>query len=143
MSILSGKSHVTHRGRREPARAFTLLELVVAMVIFAVLGTAILLGFHQSMKSTVTARDYSTAVLLAKRALTDLHLAGPLTAGLRSGPPEPAFPGYSWQATVAPVSGRDGLFDVVLEIRVERGGSPHSYRLQTRLFQVPPSGGGS
>ena len=126
---------------RLPQRGFTLLELIVAMVIFAVLGTAILAGFQQAMKSTVIARDSSTAALLAKRILTELRLDATLAAGTRVGPPEAAFPDCAWQATITPEPGRDGLFDVDLAVHVTRAGNERVYRLQTCIFKIPQSGG--
>lgn len=133
----------TPAGGRAHPHGFSLLELVVAMVIFAVLGSAILAGFQQAMRSTMAARDYSTAALLAKRTLTDLRLDTTFTGGTRSGSPEAAFPGCSWNATLTPVSAREGLYDVLLEVHVARAGTERVYSLKTRIFRIPTAGGAS
>lgn len=103
--------------RRDRARGFTLLEVMVAMAVLATAFTA-LLGLHVR-NLEVVARDqaYLEAVLLARTLMTQVELAGAVEVGETSGDFETSYPGqypgFRWEQSVSDL----GLFDT-REVRV-------------------------
>lgn len=72
---------------RPPARerGFTLLEVLLAFVIFALTFATVLEIVAASTRSTVRARDYSEAALLAQSLAEQLGSELPIEAGSYSG----------------------------------------------------------
>jgi type II secretion system protein I len=103
-------------GRR--ARAFTLLEVMVAI---AILGIALLglLGLqHQSMQSVVRAQQTTRASMLAQAVMTEAELERFPDLGITSGDFESAFPGefrdFRWARNVE----ASGMFPDVRKVEV-------------------------
>jgi type II secretion system protein I len=103
-------------GRR--ARAFTLLEVMVAI---AILGIALmgLLGLqHQSMQSVIRAQQSTRASMFAQAVMTEAELERYPELGITSGDFETAFPGefkdFRWQREVD----KSGAFPDVREVKV-------------------------
>jgi general secretion pathway protein I len=103
---------------RRRARAFTLLEVMVAI---AILGIALmgLLGLqHQSMQSVIRAQQSTRASMLAQAVMTEAELERWPDLGIKSGDFESAFPGefqdFRWEREVA----KSGTFPDVREVRV-------------------------
>jgi len=99
-------------------RAFTLLEVMVAI---AILGIALLglLGLqHQSMQSVIRAQQATRASMLAQAVMTEAELERFPDLGLTSGNFESAFPGefpdFRWQRDVE----LSGMFPDVRKVRV-------------------------
>ncbi len=91
-----------HRGAPQiPGRSggFTLLEVLLAFVIFALSFTTILEILAGSMRSTTRARTYSEAALLAQSLIDMVGTDIPLTASSMAGD---APGGYSWQMSISP-----------------------------------------
>jgi general secretion pathway protein I len=89
---------------RRRARAFTLLEVMVAI---AILGIALmgLLGLqHQSMQSVIRAQQSTRASMLAQAVMTEAELERYPDLGRSSGNFESAFPGefpdFRWEREV-------------------------------------------
>ena len=77
------------------ARGFTLLELLVALTLFAVVGGTLLQFFQSGLRTARLAAERSHAVFLARSKLTELQAYSHLQPGAFSG----AFDdGYRWQA---------------------------------------------
>ena len=82
-------------------RGFTLLELLVALTLFAVVGGSLLQLFHSGLRTARLAGDQAHAVLLARSKLTELQAYPALQPGALSGD----FDGdYRWEAILAPPS---------------------------------------
>jgi type II secretion system protein I len=103
---------------RRRARAFTLLEVMVAI---AILGIALmgLLGLqHQSMQSVIRAQQSTRASMLAQAVMTEAELERWPDLGRTSGDFESSFPGefpdFRWEREVA----ESGTFPDVRVVKV-------------------------
>ena len=83
---------------------FTLLEVLLAFVIFALSFTTILEILAASMRSTTRARTYSEAALLAQSLIDMVGTDIPLTHSSMGGD---APGGYSWQMSISPYQPRN------------------------------------
>jgi len=79
-------------------RGFTLLEVLLAFVIFAMSFATVLEILGGSMRSTVRARDYTEAALLAQSMADMVGTEIPLEEGLLSGD---APGGYRWEVAMS------------------------------------------
>lgn len=100
------------------ARAFTLLEVMVAI---AILGIALLglLGLqHQSMQSVIHAQQATRASMLAQAVMTEAEIERWPDLGRTSGDFESSFPGefrdFRWQREVD----ASGTFPDVRQVKV-------------------------
>jgi general secretion pathway protein I len=82
------------------ARGFTLIEILVAMTMFAVVGGALLQLFEGGLRAARQAADYTHAVLLARSKLTELLAYNDLRPGTIEGEFEG---GYRWQAVLSAI----------------------------------------
>ena len=82
-------------------RGFTLVELLVALTLFAVVGGSLLQLFHSGLRTARLAGDQTHAVLLARSKLTELQAYPALQPGALSGDFDD---GYRWEAILAPPS---------------------------------------
>lgn len=103
---------------RRRARAFTLLEVMVAI---AILGIALLglLGLqHQSMQSVIRAQQSTRASMLAQAVMTEAELERFPDLGLTNGDFESSFPGefpdFRWEREVE----ASGIFPDVRKVKV-------------------------
>ena len=103
---------------RRRARAFTLLEVMVAM---AILGLALmgLLGLHhQSMQSVIRAQQATRASMLAQAVMTEAELERFPDLGYTRGDFQASFPGefpdFQWERLVE----ASGMFPDVRKIMV-------------------------
>lgn len=119
-------------------RGFTLLELLVALTLFAVVGGTLLQFFQSGLRTARLAAERSHAVFLARSKLTELQAYGHLQAGTFSG----AFDGgYQWQAVLstdenAPEALRSRIQALDLDLTVSWGesGERRSYSLRSLLI---------
>jgi general secretion pathway protein I len=96
-------------------RGFTLLEVMVAVAILAMVLVTLMGVKNGSTRDVMLADHITTATLLAKRMMTDTLLTHTLTPNEDEGEfPEDEFKGYSWKKTISlvPVEAR------LLEVRV-------------------------
>lgn len=84
------------------SRGFTLLEVLVAFVIFALSFSVVLEIIAGSMRSTVRARDYSEAALLAQSLMERVGSELPLEAGAFQGETED---GFTWVIEISDFEG--------------------------------------
>jgi general secretion pathway protein I len=84
---------------RHGARGFTLLEVLLAFVIFAMSFATVLEILGGSMRSAMRARDYTEAALLAQSLSDMVGVEIPLAEGSMAGE---APGGYRWQVTLSP-----------------------------------------
>lgn len=127
-------------------RGFTLLELLVALTLFAVVGGSLLQLFHSGLRTARLAGDQAHAVLLARSKLTELQAYPALQPGALSGD----FDGdYSWEAILVqasdvgatePSTGPLQLLDLVLTVSWGEGYDARSFTLHSLLLtQWTPS----
>ena len=130
------RANVRRPARRRRTAGFSLLEVLVAFVILALVATALFNLFAGSLANVGAADDYSRAVLVAESVLAEVGAEKPLREGTRTGRADDGR--IDWKASVTPW--------------VAPGVSPELERasetLPTRLFRVvvevafPAPGGG-
>jgi len=89
---------------RTRVQGFSLLEVLVAFVILALVGTALFQLFGGALNNASVADDYSRAALLAESRLADTAVENvPLREGSDQGTTEDGK--YSWTTRVEPYLG--------------------------------------
>jgi prepilin-type N-terminal cleavage/methylation domain-containing protein len=129
---------------RQSDRGFTLLEILVALMIFAIAFGAIADIFHTGLRQSRTAATLFDAKVLAERQMARFGSELPLEPGEFSGLGS-AMPGetpLAWDAKVRAVEelGADidlALFSVTVEVRDEGSDRAH-FRLQTLKLGLAP-----
>jgi len=87
------------RGRSE---GFTLLEVLLAFVVFALSFAVVLEILSGSMRSTARAKEYTEVALIAQSVMDQVGLDIPLEAGFRLSGETGA---YQWDLTIEPYQG--------------------------------------
>ncbi len=89
---------------RRRARAFTLLEVMVAMAILGIALLGLLSLHHQSMQSVIRAQQATRASMLAQAVMTEAELERFPDLGVTSGDFQATFrgefPDFRWQRSV-------------------------------------------
>jgi general secretion pathway protein I len=80
-------------------RGFSILEVLVAFVILAVVGTALFRLFSGALTNVAAAEDYSRAVLVADSVLAETAATLPLREGSQSGTADDGR--ISWSTRIA------------------------------------------
>jgi len=91
-------------GNREAPKGFTLLEVMVAMAIMAIVLVSVYRMHSQTLTMNIAARFYTQAPLLAQSKLAQLETTSPEFAGGDSGDFGENFPGYSWRVSTEEIS---------------------------------------
>jgi general secretion pathway protein I len=103
---------------RRRARAFTLIEVMVAMAILGIALLGLLGLHHQSIQSVIRAQQATRASMLAQAVMTEAELERFPDLGLTRGDFEASFPGefqdFRWERDVA----ASGMFPDVRKVRV-------------------------
>jgi general secretion pathway protein I len=82
---------------------FTLLEVMVAVAIMAMVLVTLLGLKNSSMKDVALAQHMTVATMLAKRMMVETTLVKPLLPAEDEGAfPEDEYKDYSWKKTIAP-----------------------------------------
>src|SRR6516165_1919700 len=89
-------------GPGTPAAGFSLLEVLAAFVILALVGTALFRLFSGALGNASLAEEYSRATLYAESRLAPLGVDAPLKEGAQQGTSEDGY--YNWTLTVQPYS---------------------------------------
>ncbi len=88
---------------------FTLLEVLVAFTILAIVLTALIQAFSQGLRASTVAEERSTAVLMARSKLAEVGSSIPLEESEQSGDLEN---GLGWRLIISsPQSAETGLGD--------------------------------
>jgi general secretion pathway protein I len=80
-------------------QGFTLLEVLLAFVVFALSFTVVLEILSGSMRNTVRAREYTEATMIAQSIMDQVGIDIPLEAGSRAAG---EAGDYNWDVTVSP-----------------------------------------
>ena len=120
------------------ARGFTLVEILVALTLFAVVGGTLLQLFGQGLRSARIASEHEHAVLLARSKLTELQAYTRLRPGSYSGN---FNDDYRWRADLTPPDtgisrGNTRLQGLDLDLTISWGdtGDERDFVLQSRLL---------
>jgi general secretion pathway protein I len=101
-------------GVREKSKGFTLLEVMLAVAIMALVLVSLLGLQSRSSKDVELAGHITTATLLAKRVMTEALLSKPLLPLEKEGEFEDEeFADYSWKRVVSPTP-----VPQIMEVRV-------------------------
>jgi len=103
---------------RRRARAFTLIEVMVAIAILGIALLGLLGLHHQSLQSVIRAQQTTRASMLAQAVMTEAELERFPDLGLTRGDFEASFPGefrdFRWQRLVE----ASGMFPDVRKVKV-------------------------
>ena len=134
---------MTAPAARRRGAGFTLLEILAAFIVLAVLGGALLQLFQGGLQNVALASEYTEAALLARSKLAELDARADVTAGEEQG----AFDDrYRWQLTLSPYVEADdgpppaaGVEALHLELAVLWGAAADQrrYRVESLLLTVP------
>ena len=122
-------------------RAFTLLEVMVAMAIIAIALTAVLGSQSQSVSLASEVKFSTTAALLAQSKMAEMELKKGEDLSSDSGDFGEDYPGYTWRVTLhdvlfdSPENVSDHLRQIDLEVSWGEG-EPYLYSL--RLYRFVP-----
>ncbi|MET1079718.1 MAG: prepilin-type N-terminal cleavage/methylation domain-containing protein [Pseudomonas sp.] len=83
-------------------RGFTILEVLVAFLVAALLLTTIMSAFAGGMSNLFRADRLSVAALVAQSRMAEVGVTGPLRPGVFEGQ-DAADPNYRWRIDVAPM----------------------------------------
>jgi prepilin-type N-terminal cleavage/methylation domain-containing protein len=126
----------TRTPRPSDESGFTLLEVLVAFAVLAVMIVPILQVFGGGLGTTETARAYSTAALLARSKLAEVGAGEALDEGETTG----TFESYQWRRTIS----RSELTAAEADDRDEpdeaKGSRTRKQRRESRLFGDRESG---
>ena len=103
-------------------RGFTLLEVMVAVAILAMVLVTLMGVKNGSTRDVMLADHITTATLLAKRVMTETLLTGTLTPKEDEGEfPEDEFKGYTWKKTISIMPIEVKLLEVRLAVLWKEG----------------------
>jgi general secretion pathway protein I len=126
--------------RRAGAAGFTLLEVLVALVIFALVFGVLAQIFQTGLRQSTTATAASTATLLARSQLARVGVELPLVAGETEGE---TADGMRWRTVIQlsePPSEQQSFAPYLVEVTVAWGDRPAEQVTLTtlRLGALPP-----
>ncbi len=125
-------------GNRAGDAGFTLLEVMVAVAIMAIVLVAVYRLHAQTIAMSGAVRFYATAPLLAERAMAELELARSNDLGGDSGEFGEAFPGFSWSASVETVDSEylGQTAEDLKRIDLTVSYNPEGLSYQTRTYRM-------
>jgi general secretion pathway protein I len=129
---------------RRACRGFSLLEVLVAFTILAMLLGALFQVFSGGLRAARSGDQYTRATIIAQSRLAALGVEQPLREGVSSGTDDDP---YHWRVTVSPyLDDQMPVADHVLqpltvhvEVFWEEGGSARSVSLTSILLGPAPS----
>jgi general secretion pathway protein I len=93
------RSDVRHPGSRRSAQGFTLLEIIVAFTLMALIITVLLRIFSGGLQGISLAEDYARATSIAESAMARVGADIELKAGVTSGEVDDR---YRWNVELRP-----------------------------------------
>lgn len=123
---------------RRPVHGFTLLEVMVAMAILAIVLVSVYRMQSQTLTMNTAARFYTQAPLLAQSKLAQLETGSSEIVGGDSGDFGDKFPGYSWRISTDEVSS-ETLGEIAedfkrIDIKVSFNADEYVYNFRTYRF---------
>jgi general secretion pathway protein I len=135
--------------RARAERGFTLLEILVAFIVLAIVGGSLLQLFQGGMRNLAHSTDYSHAALLARSKLSELEAYPEVAPGEQTGDFDER---YRWRLRVAPYQDPDGapaaasgveLMTAELSVSWGEDREERSITVETLLFSDVLGAGGS
>ena len=130
---------LSSKRRTRTACGFTLLEVMVAVSIIAIVFVSVFRLHTQTLAMSSSVRSYSMAPMLAQGKLAELEIRSPELLSDDSGDFGESFPGYSWEVGVSDVESEileDTAKDLKrIDLTVTFEGI--IYRLRTYRFMRP------
>ena len=123
--------------KRQPV-GFTLLEVMVAMAIMAIVLVSVYRMHSQTLTMNTANRFYTQAPLLAQSKMAQLESGGTEIIAGDSGDFGEEFPGYRWNVTVEDVSS-EALGEVASDLkRIDLSVSynDNEYRYNVRTYRL-------
>ena len=124
--------------RRPSDLGFTLIEVLVALVIFALLFGALAQIFQTGLRQTANAAAASTATMVARSQLARVGIELPLVAGETEGE---TAEGLRWRIVIQvsePPSEEQSFVPYLVEVTVAWGEGPAEQITLTTLRLGPP-----
>jgi len=121
-------------------QGFTLLEVMIALTIIAIVLVAVFGSQSQSLSLANDAKFNTTAALLAQRKIAEVEMQDSLDVSSVSGDFGDDFPEYQWELTISemPLIGAEGLeFLKQVDVTV-RWGDKDQFRYGLRLYRFTP-----
>ncbi len=106
VKVNRGESPAGFFGALERRDGFTLVEVMVAVVVIAIVMTAVFRLQAQTITMAESTRFYSTAMLLAQQKMSEMREAGSGDPSEGSGDFGDDFPGFSWRVSMERVDSR-------------------------------------
>ena len=125
-------------GNRQSASGFTLLEVMVAMAIMAIVLVSVYRMHSQTLTMNTAARFYTQAPLLAQGKLAQLETASSGLIAGDSGDFGDKFPGYTWSIATDEVSS-ETLGEIAADLKridmtVSFNSDEYVYNIRTYRF---------
>jgi general secretion pathway protein I len=139
MAEFQHQSHNKTPGRKRMGSGFTLLEVMVALAVLAIVLVSVYRMHSQTLTMNTAARFYTQAPLLAQKKMAEVTTTSSGIFSSDSGDFGENFAGYSWQVSAADVSS-ELLGEVAddfkrIEVTVAYLNNQFSYRLTTYRLQ--------
>ena len=116
--------------RRRHSAGFSLVEMVVALMIFSVSVVAVIEVFTLCLRATGTSLNHTRAVFLAQGLIEEAASEGTMMAGEESGEFGDGFPGATWTQEITE-SDTAGLYEVRVTVAWEERGTERTFELST------------
>ena len=137
--IRSSVANFPRRDRRGTRAGFTLVEVLAALVIMAVVLPVAMRGISLALAAASSAKHLTEASTLAESKLNQIVAEGGTTSTATSGNFDPDYPGYEWTLQTA---ARDyGLTEFDLTVTWTERGQQKSLLLTTLSQQAGSTGG--
>jgi prepilin-type N-terminal cleavage/methylation domain-containing protein len=116
-------------------RAFSLIEVLVAILILGIALTGLTQALSTALKSHKESELQTAAALFAAGQIETVRAEGYIQDGSRDGDCGEGLSMYRWRQTISP-AGVDGLHEVAVVVEHSKTGKD-IYELRTMLFERP------
>lgn len=126
---------------KRSSQGFTLLEILVAFVVMALVVGTLLRLYGTAMRNVAVAEEYSFAIQVAESRLQTVGVAEPIEEGSRSG--EEGSTGYRWQVTMEAVELNEDeqafplpvqAYQVIVTVTWDSAGKQRQFTLSSLRF---------
>jgi len=119
---------------------FTLLEVMIAVSIIAIVLVAVFGSQSQSLSLANDAKFNTTAALLAQGKMAEVEMENSLDMGATSGDFGEDFPEYQWELRISevPLTGTEGLEYIKQVDVIVHWGDRDKRRYALRLYRFMP-----
>jgi type II secretion system protein I len=119
----------------EPPRAFTLVEVLAAMAIMAILVPVLVSAVATSNRAALVAERGSTATQLAESKLNELLVEGTWSSGAGSGDFGNDYPNYRWELQNGTWTENSSMTELTMTVYYSVQAQEHTVELTTLVAQ--------